>query len=686
MATNGIDTLPPVRPARRWTTIVTACASLAAVLAVCLFIRNLGSPQASAQSPAGARPTPAAQRGAAPRTAPVRTATGAAPRAAVPAGAAAATGSATATPRTAAATMQVMAVVNGEQITRADLGRECIHRYGEEVLESLVNRHLIVSACQRHGVQITEQDVTDEVERIAARFGLARDRWLTMLQEERGFSEAQYKREVVWPMLALRGLAAGQIEVTQDELKRAFDSEFGSRVKARLIAVESLALAHKARAEAAANPAAFGEISKKYSKEPAVAAAYGVIPPIRRGLGDENLEQAAFNLKVGEISQPVQVANMHYILKCEEQIPAQYISSQQVAEQEKRLAERIREAKMRVAAAQMMEQVQKSAQVVNVYNDPDQAKAQPGVAATVNGQPIGLAQLADECITRHGVEVLDGEINRKLLQQELKKKQQTIDKNDIDAEVARAADAYGVIGPDGKPDVDRWLKTITEEEGATVDLYVRDAVWPSVALKKLVSGQVEVTPEDLQKGYESNYGERVNVLAVVLGDQRQAQKVWEMARNNPTDAFFAELAQQYSIEPASRSNGGKVPPIRQHGGSPQIETEAFKLKRGELSGLIAIEKQFIILRCLGRTQPVKVDFAAVKKELVKDIEEKMLRVLMTREFDRLHEMAQIDNFLAGTTQSGRPARPATAISPAKSAIRPVPGAPATATRAAPKAR
>lgn len=597
------------------------------------------------------------------------------------------------TPKVNPAKLQIMAVVNSEQISRSELGRECIRRYGEEVLESLVTRQLILAACQQKGVQITEQDVTDEVDRIAARFGLARDRWLALLQEERGFSEAQYKREVVWPMLALRRLAAEQIEVTQEELKQAFDSEFGPRVRARLIAVDTKQLADEARAKAVANPASFGEVSKNMSKEPGVAAAYGVIPPIRKNLGDANLERIAFSLKVGEISQPIHVANMYYILKCEEQIPQQFVSSQNLAAQQKVLEEKIRENKMRNAAVKMMDQVQKSAQVVNIFNDAEKSKAQPGVAATVNGQPIPLATLADECIVRHGEEVLDGEINRKVLSQELFRKKLAVSSQDIDDEVMRAADAYGYLKQDGTPDTDRWLKSITEQDGATVDLYVRDAVWPSVALKKLVGDQVKISDEDLQRGFESNYGERVEVLAIVLGNQRQAGEVWDMARNNPTDAFFAELAQQYSVEPASKANGGKVPPIRQHGGSPKIEEHAFKLKPGEISGLIAIENQFIILRCLGRTQPVQVEFAAVKKELEKDIHEKMLRVLMTNEFDRLRGTAQIDNFLAGTTQSGKGTRPANALVPlgpvGTSAARPVPSgaiAPRGGVRTAPKTR
>jgi hypothetical protein len=188
-----------------------------------------------------------------------------------------------------------------------------------------------------------------------------------------------------------------------------------------------------------------------------------------------------------------------------------------------------------------------------------------------------------------------------------------------------------------------------------------------VALKKLVGGRVEVTDEDMRKAFESNYGERVEVLAIVVSDNRQAQKVWDLARNNNTDAFFSELAQQYSIEPASRSNGGKVPPIRRYGGSPLVEEEAFKLKTGELSGIVAVDGQFIIMRCQGRTRPVQVDANAVRSELVKDIQEKKVRQQMTKEFDRLRETAQVDNFLVGTSQSGGSrapsATPATSANP-----------------------
>ncbi len=660
-------------------------ASVALVAAVAVAIRwQGGAENASAQAPAQPRYAPAARpqtNGAAARVAdasaaPQRTSQAAKMQAqatgSVGAPAPAATTSSVAPLNTK--DLKVMAVVNGEQITRQQLGQECMRRFGKEVLESMVNRQLIAEACAQRNIQITEQDVDAEIDRIAAKFGLSRDRWIMLLREERGFSDQQYRAEVVWPMLALRRVAADDIQVTQEELKKAFESEFGPKVRVRLIGVSSRDKAEQIRAQAVADPEAFGELAKKESEDPAVAAAYGVIPPVRRHVGDPNLEAHCFGLKPGGISPVVQVANMYYIVKCEEQIPQQYVASQHLPEIEQKLSERIRETKLRSAAMSFFDQMQKQAQVVNVFNDPEKQKQMPGVAATVNNRPITLLQLSEECIARHGREVLDGEVNRKVLQQELNRRKLVVAEPDIDAEVGRAADAYGFLKQDGSPDVDRWLQEVTSQDGATIELYVRDAVWPSVALKKLVGNAVQVTDEDLQKGFESNYGERVEALAIVLGDQRQAQKVWEMARNNPTDAFFAEVAEQYSVEPASRANGGKVPPIRRWGGSPAIENEAFKLKPGELSGLVAVGDQFIILRCLGRTKPVQVDYESVKSELHKDISEKKLRTLMAGEFDRLREGAQIDNFLVGTSQPGnRGGAPKGNVGPVKGGVAPAGG-------------
>jgi parvulin-like peptidyl-prolyl isomerase len=129
-----------------------------------------------------------------------------------------------------------------------------------------------------------------------------------------------------------------------------------------------------------------------------------------------------------------------------------------------------------------------------------------------------------------------------------------------------------------------------------------------------------------------------------------------MARADNSEKFFGELASQYSIEPVSQSNLGRVPPIPRYSGQKVIEEEAFKLAPGEMSGIIASGDRYVILRCQGFTEPVVNDFDAVKDELVRDITEKKQRLAMAEKFDTLKETAQIDNFLAGTSRAGRVAK------------------------------
>ncbi len=554
-------------------------------------------------------------------------------------------------------TLSVVAVVNSDQITKNDLGRECVRRYGAEVLDTLLNKQLLAEACAAQGITITEQDVTEEIDRIAGKFGLPRDRWLALLREERNFTEAQYRREVVWPMLALRKASALNVQVSQQEVKTAFESEYGPKVRCRLIILDAGRIKPTPKeilALVKADPNKFGKLAQQYCEDPSVAAASGVIPPISLHTGDPKIEDAAFRLEKGQASGIIPVADGKklVILRCEDHIPEQYIGPKDLPTVQKKLEERIRDNKTRYAAANFFADVHKRAKIINTIAEPGKKKEVPtGVVALVNGKQITYQQLMDECLIRFGGDVLDGEINRKLFTQELAKRKLAVGEQDIEAEIARAAEANGYLTPDKQPDVERWIKDITTQDGVTAELYRSDAVWPSVALKKLCEKRVQVTELDLQKGFDSNYGERVRVLAIVLSDQRQAQRVWDMARNNPTDTYFSQLAQQYSVEPSSRANGGEVPPICKHSGSPEIEKEAFALKAGELSGIIALEDQFILLRCLGRTEPVQKDFAAVESELHKDIFEKKLRTEMNREFERLRDSAQIDNFLAGTVQA-----------------------------------
>jgi parvulin-like peptidyl-prolyl isomerase len=560
----------------------------------------------------------------------------------------------TAAPVAQPAEERLVAMVNGAEISQGQLAAECLSRHGTAVLETLVNKQIISQACQRQGIAVTPQDVDAEIDAMSRRFNVPRDKWIELIQQERGITSAQYAEEIVWPMIALRRLARAGIEPTPEEITKAFDNQFGPAVKARIIVVRSPAEAEKLRAQVLAAPDDFGALARQHSIDVGSASANGWVQPVRRHSGEPQFEAAVFGLEPGGISTVVQVADQFIIVKCEGHLPAAEVKLDDVRP---RLAEELRERKSRAASSDVFRQLQDAAIVENIFNDPAKSAAQPGVAALVNGQPIAIDQVRDECLERHGNDVLEILVTRTILQQALEREKRQVSQAEVDAEITTAAERLGFRKPDGSADTAAWIERVTREQKLPVRHYVEDIVQPTVALKKLV-GQVAVTQEDLDKAFAATFGPRARCRVIILDNQRRAQEVWQLARQSPTVERLGELAEQYSVDPASRALRGEVPPIQRHGGQPALEREAFSLKPGELSGVLQVADRFIVLFCEGFTAPAEVKFAEVRDELYDDIFEKKQRIEMARFFSHLREGATIDNFLAGTSQSPKPGGPA----------------------------
>jgi parvulin-like peptidyl-prolyl isomerase len=541
---------------------------------------------------------------------------------------------------------ELMATINGEEIKRDELGKECLKRYGTEVLDSLVHKEMIADYCRTHNVVVSDKEVDEEIERMAKQFKLPKEQWIKLLEKERGIKPSQYAHDIIWPTLALRKLSAAELTVSKKELDEAYESQFGPGVKARIIVMSNAKDAAKVRAEAVAAPDKFPALARKHSEDSASASTGGLMPPIRHFMGDADFEKAAFSLKVDEISPLVVVGKQYVILKCEGRIEAEPVKIREYAD--KQIIEALKERKLRKVAKDKFDELEKESQLELIYGNPEKEKANPGVVAVLNGRRIVKRELSEACIERHGTEVLEKLLDHRLLEQAMRKRKLTVTQADLDAEVARAALAMGQKKANGEADVKAWLAMVVKQDQVSIDIYMADAVWPTVALKKIVGDKVPITDEDIKKGYEANYGPRARCRAIVLSSQRKAQEVWDKARDNPSPANFGELAKKFSIDTSSAALMGEVPPIARHGGQPVLEREAFQLKKGELSGVIQVGENFVILLCEGFTEPVKIDMKEAKTYIYEDLHEKKQRMAMAKEFERLQDACEVDNFLAKT--------------------------------------
>ncbi|MBD3672954.1 MAG: peptidylprolyl isomerase [Planctomycetaceae bacterium] len=258
---------------------------------------------------------------------------------------------------------QNLARVNDQYISYDAVAQESVKRVGGEVLDNLINRMIIQQACQKQGIQVSKGEVTAEIARIAEKFKMPIETWYQMLQTERGLNPDQYQNDIIWPMLALKKLAGDNVQVTQQDMQKAFVRDYGQMVKARMIMLDNFRRAQEAYEQARKNPEAFDELAQEYSIEPNSRSLGGTIPHIRRYSGNETLENAAFKLKPGQVSGILEVDHGRYvILKCEGFTEPVVTDINQVKDD---LYEQVKEEKVQQAVAEVFQKLKKEARVDN---------------------------------------------------------------------------------------------------------------------------------------------------------------------------------------------------------------------------------------------------------------------------------------------------------------------------------
>lgn len=267
------------------------------------------------------------------------------------------------------------------------------------------------------------------------------------------------------------------------------------------------------------------------------------------------------------------------------------------------------------------------------------------ILAKVNNQSITYDVVARECVAKHGEEVLENMINRLIIQQECDRQGITISRGEVEQEVADSAKKFNLP-------IDSWYQMLASERGLSKEQYHDDVIWPMIALKKLAGKEVQVTEKEMQEGFDRDYGPRMKGRMILLeGNIRQASQVWEKCVAAPED--FDRLAREHSTDPNSRALGGVIPPIRKNGGNKTIEEAAFKLKQGEISGLVQIgESSYVIIKCEGMTDPVVEDIRVVWNDLLEQLTEEKTQRTVAQIFEKVKKNARVDNFLTRTSTKG----------------------------------
>jgi foldase protein PrsA len=273
-------------------------------------------------------------------------------------------------------------------------------------------------------------------------------------------------------------------------------------------------------------------------------------------------------------------------------------------------------------------------------DQPGIAKVRPQRMARVGDQIITRDMLAEECLERYAEEVLENMINRTIIKQACLQRGVQVTQVEVKQEVMKIAQKFNL-------DPAVWYQMLQTERNLTPAQYQRDIIWPMLSLRKIAGEEIVITEADRRKAFERDYGPRVLAKMIMLGKLHHAQDVWRKATQEKQD--FSRLARKFSIEPNSAPVGGEIPAIRRHVGSKKIVEEAFKLKPGDISGIIqAGSGRFVILLCESITEPT-VNYEDVRDLIEKDLLEEKRQEAVAKIFEQLKKEIRVDNYITGTS-------------------------------------
>ena len=274
----------------------------------------------------------------------------------------------------------VAAVLNGRQfpngqqvISQQELAEACIRKYGNGVLSDMINRRIVEQAARRQNIFISEQDIDNEIREMAFKHlphlpdGSANTAlWIERALEQTGLSLDMYRKNVVVPMLSLKRLTRPLVQVTDEDIQRAYEANFGKQVQCLIIVFDTRdqrrATEIWQRANGNRTETAFADLAERYSFDPVSRHGRGVIPPIARHTGHPELESHAFALRPGEISPIFQVEDKLVILYCVSHINPQQIPLEDVKDE---LIENIFERKQQHIISLFFERLFEQATFIN---------------------------------------------------------------------------------------------------------------------------------------------------------------------------------------------------------------------------------------------------------------------------------------------------------------------------------
>lgn len=198
---------------------------------------------------------------------------------------------------------EVVVETSEGNITQDEFYEELKAVAGETVLQNMVLATILESK-----YDVDDALVDEQLDTYREQYG----EMFEMLLQQQGFqSEDEFRQQIRLQLLQEEALAE-DVEVTEEEIERAY-SQMNTELEASHILMEDPQLAYQIY-ERAVGGEDFAALAEEYSIDSGSAIEGGSLGFFSRGDMVPEFEEAAFNLEVGEISEPIQSTHGFHII------------------------------------------------------------------------------------------------------------------------------------------------------------------------------------------------------------------------------------------------------------------------------------------------------------------------------------------------------------------------------------
>jgi foldase protein PrsA len=213
---------------------------------------------------------------------------------------------------------QPIAIVGQKKITRDEFVQKMEQEVGREVLVNMIDRQLIEEAATAAGINVTPQEVQDEINKAKEQSG-SPEKFAQFLASQ-NMTEQDAADRVTYT-LKVKALLTKDVKVNDAELKKFFDQYKDQFSQPELISYSEIVTAtrqeaDKVVAELAKPGADFATLAKQHSISSLSRDRGGQVQPVaREQIYPPAIRTAVLALKKGGVSAPVEADKRFYVLK-----------------------------------------------------------------------------------------------------------------------------------------------------------------------------------------------------------------------------------------------------------------------------------------------------------------------------------------------------------------------------------